>query len=163
MFFERFDWEEEKLGLISGLSFVLIGVFGYVIYYIYETMGQTMNFASIGALIGTMVASALTAVLFQLPRIKGARGALSTFSGGIMIGVSVILWVVTGALFQSETVISQVEVFGVSLILLILTFFAVGFLILALYPEERVEKYTKEIPKVAEKKEEIEEDIIDRL
>lgn len=164
MFFERFDWEEEKLGLISGLSFVLIGVFGYVICFIYENMGQGMNLASIGALMGTMVASGLTAVLFQLPRIKGTRAAISTFLGGIMLGISVILWVITGALFQSSTenILSMVEVFGVSLILLILTFFAIGFLILALYPEEGIEKNIEKIA-TPEKKDEIEEDIIDRL
>ena len=162
MFFERFDWEEEKLGLISGLSFVLIGVFGYALYYIYGKSGG-MNFLSIGALTGTLIAAALTAILFQLPRIKGTRAALSTFSGGIMLGVSVILWVITGALFPSSDILLLLGAFGISFLLMVLTFFAIGFLVLALYPEgtgyseQRVETSA---PKMHEEEE---ENIIDRL
>ena len=162
MFFENFDWEEEKLGLIAGLSFVLMGVFGYLVYWFYEKAGG-IPYLSLGALIGSMASAGLTAILFQLPRIKGTRAAVSTFSGGIMLGVSVILWVITGALFPRNDLLLLLGIFGISLLLLVLTFFGIGFLVLALYPEGG--GYSEpEIEEPAPKKhEEVEEDIIDRL
>ncbi len=127
MFFEEFTWEEEKLGLISGISFVLMGVFGYLLYL------EEMTLYSLIFLILAMVAAAGSAVLFQLPRIRGMRAAIGTFLGGIIIGGAIILWVIAASMTPGD-IIKMIIIFGVSGIEIVLSFFAVGFLLLALYP-----------------------------
>ena len=165
MFFEHFMWEEEKLGLLSGISFVLIGVFAYLIYLL------AVNILSVLFLALSMVTAALTSVLFQLPRLKGSRPAISTFLGGMAIGVAVILWVIAGSLVTDD-ILKKVEVFTIMAMELILSFFAVGFLILGLYPpgsntkptvERRKEGNEEVSHNVKTEENEIEEDIFERL
>ncbi len=157
MFFEQFLWEEEKLGLISGMSFVLIGVFGYFVYL------QNLSLYSILFLVLAMVFAGLTAALFQLPRIKGTRAAISTFLGGIAIGVAVIFWVI-GDVNTSKDILGEIIIFTLTAIELVLAFFAIGFMLLALYPvgsETPTTTTHKEEKK--EEKNSVEEDIFERL
>ena len=161
MFFEQFTWEEEKLGLISGISFVLIGVFGYFTYL------QGISLNSVIFLILAMLASAGAAVLFQLPRIRGMRAAISTFLGGIVIGAAVILWVIAATLTPGD-IWKVVIIFGISAVEIVLTFFAVGFLLLALYPPGMepvaINKGTAPVAGEKSKKSDIEDDdIFERL
>ncbi len=157
MFFEQFLWEEEKLGLISGMSFVLIGVFGYFVYL------QNLSLYSIIFLVLAMVFAGLTAALFQLPRIKGTRAAISTFLGGIAIGVSVIFWVIADV-NTSKDIIGEIIIFSLTAIELVLAFFAIGFMLLALYPVgSETLTPTHEEKKKEEKKRGVEEDIFERL
>ncbi|NPA75537.1 MAG: hypothetical protein GXO25_05600 [Euryarchaeota archaeon] len=127
MFFENFMWEEEKLGLISGVSFVLIGVLGYAVYL------QKIGLFSVIFLVLGMLAASGTAVLFQLPRIRGMRPAVGTFLGGMSIGGAVILWVIAASMAGGD-LLSEIIVFSLFGAEIVLAFFAVGFLLLALYP-----------------------------
>jgi len=158
--FERFIWEEEYLGLISGISFVLIGVFAYAIYLL------SVSYIILGLITGAMCTSALTALMFQLPRIKEVKPGVSTFAGGLLLGVTVLIWAIVSSLTSGEF-LRRVELSGIAGILAILSFFAVGFLILALYPpgmrglsNAHVAPSREERKK--EKKDDI-EDIIERL
>ncbi len=162
MFFENFAWGEEKLGLISGVSFILIGVFAYFIYL------EGLTIVPLVLLILGMLAAAGTAVLFQLPRIHGMRPAISTFLGGMGIGAAVILWVLS-CVSVNDNLIHEIIVFILTGVEMVLSFFAVGFLLLALYPETvnkpRDEKVLVDIDRSAknEKESEIKDDLFDRL
>ncbi len=159
MFFEQFLWEEEKLGLISGLSFVLIGVFGYLIYL------QNLSLISILFLVFAMVFAGATAALFQLPRIRGSRAAVSTFLGGIAIGISVIFWVIADVGTSTDWV-GELIIFSLTAIELVLAFFAIGFMLLALYPagSETAAPATQNVEKGTETHEhKVEDDIFERL
>ena len=129
MFFEKFTWEEEKLGLISGISFVLIGVLAYAIHL------ENLNPWSIVLIVLGMLAVGGTAILFQLPRIGEMRAAISTFLGGITIGLGIILWVI-GASLAPEGLFHEILIFSLTGAEMVLAFFAVGFLMLALYPPD---------------------------
>jgi len=129
MFFEGFMWGEERLGLLSGVSFVLIGVFAYLLYL------QELSLVSILLMVLGMLATSGTAIFFQMPRIRGTRAAISTFLGGLSIGLAIILWVIACAA-AGEDILHEVLVFTLAGVELFLAFFGVGFLLLALYPSE---------------------------
>ena len=166
MLFEMWTtWEEEKLGLISGISFVLIGVFGYLLYI--EGVGPVATLF----LALAMASAGGTAVLFQLPRIKGTRAAISTFLGGIMIGLAIILLVVACSM-STGPILTEAIVFTAMTIEVLLAFFAIGFLMLALYPEEILPSSLNAAPEITtekktEKREtssvEIDDDLFERL
>ncbi len=168
MFFNHLYWEEEIIGLIAGLAIVLVGVFAYLQYLLSPTYLVTL-FA-----VGAMLFSSLSAVFFQLPRLKKTRPAVSTLVAGISIGLAVIFWVLSMASVKGE-LLYRIEVSAVSAILAILSFFAIGFILLALYPPLRpsakhwageIRTKTRKTPvKRKEKGREInmDEDIIDRL
>ena len=161
MIFEKFyNWPEERLGLMGGLSFVLMGVFAYLIYMIQLPLTTIL----MGVLI--IILSALTALFFQLPRIKGLRAAISTFIGGIMLGLTIIVW----ALSLINTGISDplllAETALLFLGLLLSSFFGFGFLFIAIIPPQSNRPITAPKKKKRETKrvaEEEEEDFIDRL
>gem|GEM_PF-3223761 len=167
MIFERFyNWHEEILGLMGGISFVLMGVFAYFIYL-------EISWTITGLGIVVIILSALTALFFQLPRIKGVRAVISTFVGGITLALTIIVWVYTLTFVQSSDWIKMVEASLLSLGLLITSFFGFGFLFIALIPPQGGKPkpiIPKKAPKKKEKKivpvteeEEEEEDFIDRL
>ncbi len=165
MFFESFLWEEEKLGLISGVSFILMGVLGYAVYL------QNIGWIALILMILAIIAAAGTAILFQLPRLRGMKPAVGTLLGGMMIGGAVILWVLSGvtaggALFHEAIVFS---IIGAEVVL---AFFAVGFLILALYPPGTEDlapakapptRSQTRAPEKEQKNVEIDDDIFERL
>ncbi len=168
MFFNHLYWEEEIIGLIAGLAIVLVGVFAYIQYLLSPTY-LVMLFA-----VSSMVFAALSAVLFQLPRLEKVRPAMGTFLAGITIGLAVIFWVLCIASVKGE-LLYRIEVSTVSAILAILSFFAIGFILLALYPPLRIEtkqagqKMNGKKRKVSKNRKDrdkeinINEDIIDRL
>jgi len=163
MIFEKFyNWPEERLGLMGGLSFVVMGVFAYLIYLLHLSWSVILT----GFLV--VIFSALTALFFQLPRIKGFRAALSTFIGGIMLGLTIIVWAFSLTLVDSSDWILLAEVALLSIGLLISSFFGFGFLFIALIPPQGskpkiVPSKPKRKEKIVKPVEEEEEDFIDRL
>ncbi len=134
MFFEKFEgWGEDKLGLIAAMSFVLIGVLGYV-YLIYLMRDVYIAPLYVLLLFVAIALSAVAASFFQMPRIRGMRAAISTFFGGIAICLTVILWVVSWASISTEF-LKLVLIAAISGGMVFLAFFAVGFLLLAFFPE----------------------------
>ncbi len=134
MFFEKFEgWGEDKLGLIAAMSFVLIGVLGYV-YLIYLMRDVYIAPLYVLLLFVAIALSAVAASFFQMPRIRGMRAAISTFFGGIAICLTVILWVVSWASISTE-LLKLVLIAAISGGMVFLAFFAVGFLLLAFFPE----------------------------
>jgi uncharacterized membrane protein len=125
-----------------------------------------------------MLCAAGTSILFQLPRIRGMRPAVGTFLGGMSIGGAVILWVLAGV-FAGGELIHEILVFALMGAEIALAFFAVGFLILALYPpgmegqaqsaavSPKARKNKEEKKSATDKdrglKEELEDDIFERL
>ena len=157
MFFERIFLQEEYLGLISGISFVLMGVFAYFLYLL------TVSYLILLFIIAAVAFSGLTSILFQIHRIKKIKPGLSTFLGGITLGISVLFWVLSSAVVNGD-LIREVEVSGISAALTALSFFAFGFLFMAFYPVRRYSSkmHHKEMHEKSSKKEDI-EDFIDRL
>ncbi|OYT60793.1 hypothetical protein B6U71_00190 [Euryarchaeota archaeon ex4484_178] len=162
MIFEKFyNWQEEILGLMGGISFVLMGVFAYFIY----TLSISWTVTGLGILV--IILSATTALFFQLPRIKGIRAAISTFIGGITLALTIIVWVYALTFVQSEDWKMIAETALLSLGLLIFSFFGFGFLFIALIPPQGA-KPKIPVPKHIKKEKkstkiEEEEDFIDRL
>ena len=164
MLFEAWStWEEEKLGLVAGVGFVLIGVFSYLIY----TMWMYVGLIALLLLGLAMASSGVTAVLFQLPRIRGVRAAISTFLGGITIGLSIILLVAACGQVAAD-LLKSIALYIAMGMEVVLSFFSVGFLILVLYPDEithlpssNVEK--KEMKNGGKEKVEIDDDLFERL
>ncbi len=158
MFFEQFAWEEERLGLISGISFVLIGVFGYFLYL------QNPSLLSAVILVFAMFMAGATAVLFQLPRIRGTRAAISTFLGGLSIGGAIILWVIADV-NTNKDLIGEAVIFLLTAAELVLVFFAIGFMFLALYPpgSEMQKKEDKKENVATSEKNNNDDDIFERL
>ncbi len=163
MIFEKFyNWPEERLGLMGGVSFVLVGVFAYFIYL----LNISWTVTGLGILV--IILSALTALFFELPRIKGLRPAISTFIGGITLGVTIIVWVYTLTFIQSSDWFLIIEAALLSLALLISSFFGFGFLYIALIPPQGSKPRVmapkpKKREKIKKPVEEEEEDFIDRL
>ncbi len=172
MFFERFDlWGEEKLGLLSGISFVLMGALIYVLY--------CMNFEILSyiPLALMILSSASIAYLFQLPRLRSTKSGVATLLGGLMIGVTIIFYAIMGAMEKNRDILGQIEIWCIGAAIMILSFFAMGFLLLAVYPEgalssaEEVEKSKKKKAERKKEKEEIkekkekegEEDFLERI
>lgn len=147
MFFERFDsWGEEILGLLAGVSIVLIGALIYVLYWI------KINLLTYVPLVLMIISSGAIAYLFQLPRLKNMKSGVATLLGGLMIGVTIVFYAIMGAMETQKGVIEQIVVWGIGALIMILAFFAVGFLLLAVYPEGGALVTHKETPK-SEKKE----------
>ena len=146
------------------ISFVLMGVFAYFIY-----LEISWTITGLGIIV--IILSALTALFFQLPRIKGVRAVISTFVGGITLALTIIVWVYTLTFVQSDNWIKITEAALLSLGLLITSFFGFGFLFIALIPPQGSKSKTliPAKPKKKERKisgireEEEEEDFIDRL
>lgn len=161
MIFEYFHaWDEEKLGLAGGVFFVLMGVVAYLIYI----SKQSIEIIVLAILI--VVFSALTALFFQLPRIRGVRPGVSTFVGGITLGLSIILWGYLLALTPPGGWSKMGEIAGLTMGLLITSFFGFGFLFLALIPPEnkpRVPEKRGRAVKRGVKEFKEEDDFIDRL
>ena len=164
MIFEHFySWNEEKLGLIGGISFVLLGIFAYFIYLLHLPLGVLV----LGFMV--VVFSALTALFFQLPRIKGLRAGISTFIGGIMLGITIISWGYSLSLLLSESWALMMEAAALSIGLLIASFFGFGFLFIALIPPQQSPskeisfKSHKPQPKKGVKEFKEDDDFIDRL
>ncbi len=169
MFFERFDlWGEEKLGLLSGISFVLIGALVYILYRI--NLGL-LSYVPVALMI---VSSASIAYLFQLPRMKNTKSGVATLLGGLMIGVAIVFYAIMGAMEKNRDLGGQIAVLGIGAALMVLSFFAMGFLLLAIYPEgsqlmveessmQGKEKGEKPKEKVKEKIREEEEDFLERI
>ncbi len=131
MIFEYFHaWDEEKLGLAGGIFFVLLGVFAYLIYI----LRPPIEIIVLAILI--VVLSALTSLFFQLPRIRGIKPGVSTFVGGITLGLSIIFWGYLLFLIPPDSWAKMGELAGLTMGLLISAFFGFGFLILALTPPE---------------------------
>ncbi len=162
MIFDYFYlWDEEKIGLVGGISFVLLGLFAYLLY----RFNSSMLFIICMLLI--ILFTALTAWFFELPRIKNAKPGISTLIGGIMWGLSFVIWGYSIYLVPPNSLEFLGEVAALSLGLLISSFFAFGFLfIAAIEPAEKMHKIPRKIkePKkrgIKEFKED--EDFIDRL
>ena len=181
MIFERFyKWNEEKLGLLGGLGFVFIGVFAYLIYRL-ELSGNA-GWVPVLITLLLIALSAVTALFYQLPRIKGVRGAISSFAGTIILGLTVVLWVWNMSIVYHANYNNLLLILEVALLsagLLISAFFGFGFFFIAIIPPYKPIKKRKKV-KVPKKKkakvekepvgemkeevdEEIEEDFIDRL
>ncbi len=147
MFFERFDsWGEEKLGLLAGVSIVLIGAFIYLLYWV------KINLLTYVPLVLMIISSGFIAYLFQLPRLKNMKSGVATLFGGLMIGVTIVFYAIMGAMENQRDAVGQAIVWSIGALIMILSFFAVGFLLLAVYPEEGALVTHKETPK-SEKKE----------
>ncbi len=159
MIFEFFHtWHEEKLGLMGGISFVLMGIFTYFLYL----MRLSTEIMLLAAMV--VVFSALTSLFFQLPRIKGVKPGVSTFVGGITLGLAVIFWGYILSLIPPESWEKMGEVAGLTAGLLIASFFGFGFLILALVPpQEQVKHIVEGKNKMGVKEFKEEDDFIDRL
>ncbi len=130
MLFEHIFWEEEYLGLISGVSFVLMGVFAYFLYTLAAAVTVLLF------IIAAVGASGLTAILFQVYRVKKIKPGVSTFAGGITLGIAVLFWALSTASVTGN-IVRKAEISGISAALTALSFFAFGFLFLALHPLQR--------------------------
>ena len=177
MIFERFyKMDEEKLGLLGGLGFVLVGVFTYLIYRL-ELSGEA-GIIPVLITILLILLTAVTALCFQLPRIKGVRGAISSFLGTIILGLTVVLWVWNLTIVynaNSQNILLILEVAGLTAGLLISSFYGFGFFFIALIPpyksvkkKKRRKKMESMVPvkkesRKVEREEEEEDDFIDRL
>ena len=163
MIFDYFYlWDEEKIGLAGGISFVLLGLFAYLLY----RFNSSMIFIIIMLLI--VIFTALTAWFFELPRIKNAKPGVSTLIGGITWGLSFVLWGYSIYLIPPKSWEFLGEVAALSLGLLISSFFAFGFLfIAAIEPAEKeihkIPRKIKEPKKKGIKEFKEDEDFIDRL
>ena len=167
MFFEKFDlWSEELLGLLAGMCIVLIGALIYVLIWI------QINLLTYIPLALMIVSSGAIAYLFQLPRLKDVKSGVATLLGGLMIGVSIVFYAIMGGMENQRSTFGRITVWGIGGAILVLSFFAVGFLILAIHPEGEISVSHKKAPKVErekkkkvkEKKEEgEEEDFLERI
>ena len=162
MIFNRFySWDEEKIGLIGGISFVILGLFAYLLY----RFDSSILF--ITSILLIILFTALAAWFFELPRIKNAKPGISTLIGGIMWGLSFIILGYSIYLAPPRSWEFLGEVAALSLGLLISSFFAFGFMFIAVIePAEKLHKIPRKMkePKkrgIKEFKED--EDFIDRL
>ncbi len=159
MFFEHIFWEEEYLGLVSGVSFVLMGVFAYFVYYLSPSP------MIVGFIAASLSFSGLTSILLQIYRVRKIKPGISTFLGGISMGVAVIFWALVSAFSRGE-MLRRVEIASLSAALTVLSFFAFGFLFLALYPARKYpfqEMQRKHEDRVPEKKKSEKSDIDELL
>ena len=171
MFFEKFDlWSEELLGLLAGMCIVLVGALIYVLIW------MQINLLTYIPLALMIVSSGAIAYLFQLPRLKDVKSGVATLLGGLMIGVAIVFYAIMGGMENQRSTFGQITVWGVGGAILVLSFFAVGFIILAVHPEGEVSVSHKKAPKKApkvekEKKKKIkekkdesgEEDMLERI
>ena len=91
-----------------------------------------------------------------------------------MIGVTIVFYAIMGAMENQRGAIGQAIVWGIGALLIILSFFAIGFLLLAVYPEGsehltthektlEIEKEKKKKGEEKEEKKEEEEDFLERI
>ncbi len=161
MIFDYFYlWDEERIGLLGGVSFVLVGLFGFLLYI----FNPSLIFLAIMLLIVTF--TALTALFFELPRIKNVKPGISTFIGGIMWGLAFIMWGYSIYLVPPESWEYLAEVASISLGLLISSLFGFGFLFIAAiepYDKKKIPRKIREPKKMGVKEFKEDEDFIDRL